>query len=99
MAATAVVADALDPDQVAEAVARAMPDVIVHQLTAIGTLDLPHFDRDFAPTNRLRSVGTDYQLSAGQAIGVQRFVAQSNCTVYARTGGVAQIATRPTGRR
>jgi nucleoside-diphosphate-sugar epimerase len=29
-----VVADALDPDQVAEAVGRARPDVIVHELTS-----------------------------------------------------------------
>ena len=36
LGAVPVVADALDPDQVAEAVARAKPDVIVHQLTAIG---------------------------------------------------------------
>jgi nucleoside-diphosphate-sugar epimerase len=35
MGAVPAVADALDPDQVAEAVARARPDVIVHQLTAI----------------------------------------------------------------
>jgi hypothetical protein len=34
-----VVADALDPDQVAEAVGRARPDVIVHQLTALGGAD------------------------------------------------------------
>ena len=35
LGAVPVVADALDPDQVAEAVATARPDVIVHQLTAI----------------------------------------------------------------
>ena len=33
--AVPVVADALDADQVSEAVARARPEVIVHQLTAI----------------------------------------------------------------
>ena len=38
LGATPVVADALRPDQVGEAVARATPDVIVHQLTAIGAL-------------------------------------------------------------
>jgi hypothetical protein len=42
---------------VAEAVARARPEVIVHQLTAIGSLDPRHFDRDFALTNRLRTEG------------------------------------------
>ena len=52
LGAVPVVADALDPDQVAEAVARARPEVIVHQLTAIGALDMRHFDRDFAlPTD------------------------------------------------
>ena len=89
LGAVPAVADALDPDQVAQAVARARPEVIVHQLTAIPVgLDLRHFDRDFALTNRLRTEGTDYLLSAGQAVGVRRFVAQSNgAFVYARTGG------------
>src|SRR5262249_10427858 len=54
LGAEPVVADALDPDQVAEAVARARPEVIVHELTAIGSLSPRHFDRDFALTNRLR---------------------------------------------
>jgi nucleoside-diphosphate-sugar epimerase len=88
LGAVPVVADALDPDQVAETVGKARPDVIVHQLTAIGALDLRHFDRDFAATNRLRTEGTDHLLSAGQAVGVRRFVAQSNGAFgYARTGG------------
>src|SRR5215212_9105488 len=88
LGAVPAVADALDPDQVAEAVGRARPDVIVHQLTAIpATLDLRHFDRDFALTSRLRTEGTDYLLSAGQAVGVRRFAAQSNIVQYARTGG------------
>jgi nucleoside-diphosphate-sugar epimerase len=88
LGAVPTLADALDPDQVAEAVGRARPDVIVHQLTAIGALDPRHFDRDFALTNRLRTEGTDHLLSAGQAIGVRRFVAQSyGAWPYARTGG------------
>src|SRR5947199_22043 len=86
LGAVPVVADALDPDQVADAVARARPEVIVHQLTAIGALDMRHFDRAFALTNRLRTEGTDHLLSAGQAVGVKRFVAQSYWGGYARTG-------------
>jgi len=94
--ATPVVADALDPDQVANAVARARPDVIVHELTAIRALDLRHFDRDFALTNRLRTEGTDHLLSAGQAVGVQRFVAQSYAAwPYARTGGAVKTEDDP----
>src|SRR5262245_36149516 len=45
LGAVPVVADALDPDQVAQAVGRVRPDVIVHQLTAIGAVDMRHFDR------------------------------------------------------
>ena len=97
LGATPVVADALDPDQVAQAVGKARPDVIVHQLTAIGALDMRHFDRDFALTNRLRTEGTDYLLSAGQALGVRRFVAQSiaGYGAYARTGGPVKTEQDP----
>jgi nucleoside-diphosphate-sugar epimerase len=87
LGAVPVVADALAPDQVADAVARSKPDVIVHQLTAIGELNIRHFDRGFALTSRLRTEGTDHLLSAGHAVGVRRFVAQSNIVSYARTGG------------
>jgi nucleoside-diphosphate-sugar epimerase len=98
LGAVPVVADALDPDQVAEAVATAMPDAIVHQLTAIpATLDLRHFDRDFALTNRLRAEGTDHLLSAGQAVGVRRFVAQGvgGYAAYVRTGGPVKSEEDP----
>src|SRR5262245_30263261 len=67
LGAVPVVAEALDSDQVAEAVARARPAVIVHELTAIGPVNPRHLDRDFAQTNRLRIEGTDHLLSAGQA--------------------------------
>ena len=98
MGAVAVVADALDPDQVADAVGRARPDVIVHQLTAIPAgLDLRRFDRDFAPTNRLRTEVTDHLLSAGHAVGVRRFVAQSVAAygAYARAGGPVKSEEDP----
>ena len=97
LGAVPVVADAFDPDQVAEAVARARPDVIVHQLTAIpATLDMRHFDRAFALTNRLRTEGTDHLLSAGHAVGVRRFVAQSyGAWPYARTGGPVKSEEDP----
>lgn len=75
--AVPVVADALDADQVAGAVQATGPDVNVHELTAAGSLDVRHFDRDFAPTNRLRREGTGNLLAAGQAVGVRRFVTQN----------------------
>jgi len=83
-----VVTDALDPESVSQAIAHAEPEVIVHQLTAIPhALDMRHFARDFAQTNRLRTEGTDHLLAAGRAVGVRRFVAQSNTNLYARAGG------------
>jgi nucleoside-diphosphate-sugar epimerase len=96
LGAEPVVADALDPDQVADAVAGARPEVIVHQLTAIEALDPRHFDRDFALTNRLRTEGTDHLLSAGQAMGVRRFVAQSyGAWPYVRSGGPVKTEEDP----
>jgi nucleoside-diphosphate-sugar epimerase len=86
LGAAPVVADALSADQVAEAVGTVKPDAIIHQLTSIGPLDVRHFDRSFAMTNRLRTEGTDHLLSAAQAVGVERFLAQSYFAMYARTG-------------
>ncbi|HVY95523.1 MAG TPA: NAD(P)-dependent oxidoreductase [Solirubrobacterales bacterium] len=89
LGARPVVADALDPDAVAAAVAEAEPEAIVHQLTALsGSLDLRHFERDFALTNRLRTEGTDHLLAAARAVGARRFVAQSFAGwPFAREGG------------
>ncbi len=83
LGAQPVVADALDPDAVAGAVAAAEPDVIVHQLTALsGKLSArdmrrPDHSRHGIMTNRLRTEATDHLLAAGCAVGAQRFVAQS----------------------
>src|SRR5918992_3883038 len=95
LGAVPVVADALDPDQVAGAVGRAKPDVIVHQLTALAGKGLRGLKQRIEMTNRLRSEGTDHLLSAGQAVGVKRFVAQSNAALYARTGGPVKTEEDP----
>ena len=89
LGADAVVMYGLDAMSVGEAVAKARPDAIVHQMTAIaGKPDMKHMDRWFATTNRLRTEGADHLLAAAEATGVSHFVAQS----YAgwngiRTGG------------
>ena len=76
--ARGVVLDLLDREAVLEAVARARPDAIVHQATALaGLSDFKHFDRTFEQTNRLRTEGTDALLAAARETGVERFVAQS----------------------
>jgi 2-alkyl-3-oxoalkanoate reductase len=102
MGARPVVADALDPDAVAQAVASAEPEVIVHQLTALSgkmsIRDARHPDRSSAAkmTNRLRTEGTDHLLAAGRAVGARRFVAQSfGAFRYARTGGPVQTEADP----
>jgi 2-alkyl-3-oxoalkanoate reductase len=76
--ATPAVVDALDAQAVKRAVGEAVPDVIVHELTAIPPNFNPRrFDRAFAMTNRLRTEGTDHLVAAGEAAGVRRLVAQS----------------------
>lgn len=73
-----VVVDGLNGTAVGEAVARAEPDAILHQMTALaGIADLRHFDRWFAATNELRTRGTEHLLAAARASGVRRFVVQS----------------------
>jgi len=78
LGAEAVAMDGLDPVAVGEAVARAEPDAIVHEMTALaGKPDMRHFDRSFALTNELRTKGTEHLLGAANAARVRRFVAQS----------------------
>jgi 2-alkyl-3-oxoalkanoate reductase len=98
LGAQPVVADALDPDAVARAVAATEPEVIVHQLTALsGEPDLRHPERFTAQTNRLRTEGTDHLLAAGRAVGVRRVIAQSIVALgtYARTGGPVKTEDDP----
>jgi nucleoside-diphosphate-sugar epimerase len=92
-----VVLDLLDPSAVREAVVAARPDAIVHQATALaGATDTKHFDRSFAPTNRLRTEGTDALLAAASEARVGRFVAQSFAGwPYAREGGPVKTEEDP----
>lgn len=96
LGAVPVVADALDPDAVAEAVAEAKPDVIVHQLTSLTGVQR-FTERAAEPTNRLRTEGTDNLLSAGHAVGVRRFVAQgvAGFGAYGRTGAAVKTEADP----
>jgi nucleoside-diphosphate-sugar epimerase len=97
LGARPAVADALDPDAVAQAVAEAEPEAIVHQLTALsGSFDLRRFSDFFALTNRLRTEGTDHLLAAARAVGARRFVAQSYAGwPFARSGGPVKSETDP----
>jgi nucleoside-diphosphate-sugar epimerase len=94
LGARPVVADALDPDAVAQAVASAEPEVIVHELTALSgkmsMRDARHPERfqGAIMTSRLRTEAIDHLLAAGRAVGARRFVAQSfGAFRFARAGG------------
>ena len=91
LGAEGVVMDGLDAVSVGEAVAKARPEAIVHQMTGLslahtGKPDLKHPDRFFAATNRLRTEGTDHLLAAAEAAGVSHVVAQS----FGAFGGIRE---------
>jgi nucleoside-diphosphate-sugar epimerase len=91
MGAAGVVMDGLDAASVRDAVAKAQPEAIVHQMTGIsmahgGKPDMKHMDQWFAITDRLRTEGTDHLLAAAEAAGVSQFVAQG----YASWNGIRE---------
>jgi 2-alkyl-3-oxoalkanoate reductase len=92
-----VVLDGLDGAAVGQAVAAAEPEVIVHEMTALGGQpNFRKFDRMFAATNKLRTTGLDHLLAAAEAQGVRRFIAQSYAGwPYARIGGPVKTEDDP----
>jgi nucleoside-diphosphate-sugar epimerase len=63
-----IIADALDERAVTEAVGRARPDAVVHQLTSLPRrIDPRRIERDFELNDRLRSEGTRILVRAAQA--------------------------------
>ncbi len=95
--ATPVVVDGLDALAVGEAVAKAEPNVIIHEMTAIPpSFGLRNFDRTFAVTNVLRTKGLDHLLAAAAASGVGRVIAQSYAGwPNAREGGPVKTEEDP----
>ncbi|HYS31683.1 MAG TPA: NAD(P)-dependent oxidoreductase [Streptosporangiaceae bacterium] len=95
--AEAAVVDGLDAAAVGEAVTRAEPEVVIHQMTALsGDLDLRHFERTFAVTNTLRTAGLDNLLAAARSAGARRIIAQSYTGFpNIRTGGAVKTEDDP----
>ena len=89
--------DLLDAPAVRRAVLEAGPEAIIHQATALADAGFSrNLDRSFAPTNRLRTEGTDTLLAAAREAGVRRFVAQSFASYrYAREGGPVKTEDDP----
>jgi len=85
LGAEGIVMEGLDAVAVGEAVAKAGPDTIVHQMTGLsfvhaGKPNFRHPERFGAVTNRLRAEGTDHLLAAAEATGVPHVVAQGLAT-------------------
>jgi nucleoside-diphosphate-sugar epimerase len=97
LGARPVLADALDPEAVAQAVGKAEPEVVIHQLTAIDASSFGRsLDKMFAETNRLRTEATDHLLAAARAVGARRFIAQSFAGwPFERTGGPIKTEEDP----
>jgi nucleoside-diphosphate-sugar epimerase len=96
MGASPVVADALDPEAVAQAVAQAEPEAVVHELTDLTGTFARNIDKAFATTNHLRTEGTDHLLAAARAVGARRFVAQSFAGwPFKRVGGPVKSEEDP----
>ena len=95
--AESVVADGLDKAAVMRAVARAEPEVVIHQMTGLtGAKSFRKFDDEFALTNRLRTEGLDHMLDAARAAGARRFIAQSfGNWNYERSGGSPKTEDDP----
>ncbi|MCU1298311.1 MAG: dehydrogenase [Acidobacteriaceae bacterium] len=90
LGAVPVIIDTLDAHAIQDCVSGVKPQVVIPQLTAIpAKLDLRHFDREFAMTNRLRTEGTANLMAAAVNVGCEVFAAQSFAGwPYARTGRV-----------
>jgi 2-alkyl-3-oxoalkanoate reductase len=95
--ADVAVADGLDAIAVGEAVARAEPEVVIHQMTALSAgFDFRHPDKTFAQTNVLRTRGLDILLAAAEAAGARRIIAQSYTGwPNERTGGPVKTEDDP----
>ena len=97
LGAEPAVLDVLDASAVRTVVAAARPDAIIYQATALSGISFSrNMDRAFAPTNRLRTDGTDNLLAAAREAGVTRFIAQSFAPFrYAHSGGPVKDETDP----
>ena len=81
LGAEAVVADAMDAESIARAVADTGPEVVVDVLTAVPKGGAWRAE-DMKPTNQLHIHGTRHLLDASLKAGVRRYVAESSYLIY-----------------
>jgi nucleoside-diphosphate-sugar epimerase len=81
---TAVVVDVFDAAALRDAVVRAQPEVVIHQLTDLPkVLDKARPAGGFSGNTRIRVEGTPNLVAAAQAAGARRLIAQSIAFAYA----------------
>jgi nucleoside-diphosphate-sugar epimerase len=79
-----VIVDVFDADAVRQAVVRAQPEVVIHQLTDLPAgLDPSLLEQSIPRNARLRDVGTRHLVTAALEAGVGRLIAQSIAFAYA----------------
>ncbi|HET8822781.1 MAG TPA: NAD(P)-dependent oxidoreductase [Thermoleophilaceae bacterium] len=84
--ARAAVVDALDRDALLAAIEEAVPEVVVHELTALPQRMNFRSGELYESTNRLRTEGTRNLLDGARAAGARRFVTQSIAFAYPSDG-------------
>lgn len=81
---TPALIDVFDAGGLCDAVLRARPDVVIHQLTDLpDVLDPAHLGDAIARNARLRIEGTANLVAAAKAAGARRLIAQSIAFAYA----------------
>jgi nucleoside-diphosphate-sugar epimerase len=85
--ARAAVCDVFDTDALADALAEASPEVVVHALTALpDRIEWKAKEDPLAATNRLREEGTRNLIAAARAAGARRVVGESVAFLYEPSG-------------
>jgi nucleoside-diphosphate-sugar epimerase len=92
--AEAVVCDVYDVEELERAVVAAMPEAVVHLLTALPQRYDPKSDY-LAATNRIRVEGTRNLVAAARAAGARRIVAESIAFAYRPQGGWVKDEEEP----
>lgn len=96
--ASPVIANVLDRVELSDAVKKAEPEGVIHQLTALAKFsgNFRKLDKEFVLTNRFRTEVTDTLMEAARQSGVRRFIAQSFCGwPFAREGGPVKTEEDP----
>ena len=91
-----VVCDALSAEALRDAVRKARPDVVVHQLTSLPkAIDPRKIAEQLAANDNLRTRGTQNLIRAAVLAGVGRIVAQSIAFAYEPVGGPVKTEEDP----